>query len=837
MKMFLFTLVLLFIIRIRFPVGRSISTVLRQRYGEPVVTMFRRYERIHFKVEKCRLDLEFLTECLNNQLMPNFLRIKLWKNDRRHKRAYKNFQRKLLELEIQNKIKEINRLKDTVNKCFEDLKRHINTIDTNHVKCFIQEQNSKKLRKVKAIHVRKLFNLGIDKQKELDPNKVVFNYSDVTLSNSLKTLLAKGLQYALPPNRLNFGHFFLPFEKLLRSLKNHNLSNDTPQAGNYVTTKIKELAFSVYYSFNHRAVKSNISGAELKELKQLSKNKEIIVTKPDKGQGVVLMNKTDYNNKVLNVLNDHTKFTEIKDNCLALIIKIEDKLNRLLRKLKNLEIIDNSTFSSLYATGSKPGVLYGLPKIHKLNIPIRPILSAIGTVNYKIAKFFIPILRTLTTNNYTIQDTFTFVQTLLSIPDADQYIMASFDVTSLFTNVPLDETIDIILQMLFEVNETVNGLNKNQFRNLLELATKDIMFYFNGKLYKQIDGVAMGSPLGPTLANIFMCFYEQQWLRDCPEIFKPSHYFRYVDDTFLLFKSRDQVENFLNYMNSKHPNIKFTCEYENQNTLSFLDIRITKENNSFVTSIFRKPTNTGLTMKYDSFLPSRYKENLISILIYRAFKISKSYVIMVKEFSFIKNLLQQNGFPLYLIEKVIRKTLDNLMNPKPVVLTVPKDKIVFKLPYMGPLSNLIIKKLKKVLRANFTTVDIRPIFVNTRSIGSFFSFKDKIPISICSSVIYNYTCGACDASYIGKTTRNLSIRIDEHLGVSYRTKQPLVKPMSSSIRDHMETHGHPVKRENFSVMDSVNLDYDLCLLESLWIWKSRPSLNDYLSSTKLEVLS
>ena len=151
-------------------------------------------------------------------------------------------------------------------------------------------------------------------------------------------------------------------------------------------------------------------------------------------------------------------------------------------------------------------------------------------------------------------------------------------------------------------------------------------------------------------------------------------------------------------MITKHHNIKFSSEYENQNVLSFLDIRITKENNSFVTSVFRKPTNTGLTMKYDSFLPSRYKENLISILIYRAFKISKSYVIMVKEFDFIKNLLKLNGFPLYLIEKVIQKTLDNLMNPKPIVLTVPKDKIVFKLPYLGPLSNVIVKKLKMVLK-------------------------------------------------------------------------------------------------------------------------------------------
>ena len=83
-------------------------------------------------------------------------------------------------------------------------------------------------------------------------------------------------------------------------------------------------------------------------------------------------------------------------------------------------------------------------------------------------------------------------------------------------------------------------------------------------------------------------------------------------------------------------------------------------------------------------------------------------------------MLKLNGFPLDLIGKVIQKTLNNLMNPKPIVLTVPKDKIVFKLPYLEPLSNVIVKNLKKVLRKNFTTLDIMPIFVNliSRSWGA-----------------------------------------------------------------------------------------------------------------------
>ena len=92
----------------------------------------------------------------------------------------------------------------------------------------------------------------------------------------------------------------------------------------------------------------------------------------------------------------------------------------------------------------------------------------------------------------------------------------------------------------------------------------------------------MGSPLGPTLANIFMCHHEQRSLAEFPSSHEPSHYYRYVDDTFMLFKTQAQVNSFLNYLNSKHPNIKFTCKLEQQGHLSFSDVNISRENGSFI---------------------------------------------------------------------------------------------------------------------------------------------------------------------------------------------------------------------------------------------------------------
>ena len=104
---------------------------------------------------------------------------------------------------------------------------------------------------------------------------------------------------------------------------------------------------------------------------------------------------------------------------------------------------------------------------------------------------------------------------------------------------------------------------------------------FNNKYHKQVDGVAIGSPLGPALANIFMCSFESKWLRDCPNYFKPVLYRRYIDDIFVLFSSPDHADQFREYLSSKHTNIKFSIEKEEDGRLPFLDINIFRENDKF----------------------------------------------------------------------------------------------------------------------------------------------------------------------------------------------------------------------------------------------------------------
>ena len=146
--------------------------------------------------------------------------------------------------------------------------------------------------------------------------------------------------------------------------------------------------------------------------------------------------------------------------------------------------------------------------------------------------------------------------------------MASLDVDSLFANVPLDETIEICVNELFKSSHRVSSLSKPQVLEILSLTTKESVILFDQKYYNQNDGVAIGSPLRPTLINVFLCYHQTMLLKSCPKSFKPMYYKRFLDDIFVLFEKPKQVLRFVNCMNKRHKN-KLLPETEKDNSVSF----------------------------------------------------------------------------------------------------------------------------------------------------------------------------------------------------------------------------------------------------------------------------
>ena len=780
------------------------------------------------KLRKSECDLRFLLRCKSYEVLPKFLYFKLYKKNILNSNLYKKWQFKLLNLEIKSKNKLNNNLLKLKHDLENSLKQETRYIDFIYLKAFVFKSVSRTIVSVTRTHEGKLEKLGINNNLNcIDPKKVIFNISSRSLTEKEESLLSFGLNFKLPNFKINYFKFFLSFEKLYNNLSKLQAYNDN----NLPPLKIclQNLAYKAFYNFKPYKIFSPIfSKSDITVLRNLSKDKNIVICKPDKGHGVVIMDKTMYIEKMLNILNDKNKFIQIKDiDPLLYTLRNEDKLNNRINNFKRKGLITEELASKLTTSGSSPGIMYGLPKIHKSNTPLRPILSANNTTMYQLSQFFVKILSNITTNNYSLKNSYDFAQQIQSVINSDDFVMCSFDITSLFTNIPLDETIQIILDQIFHNPDTLfQGLNKAQFKSLLELATKNSNFIFDGKLYKQIDGVAMGSPCGPTLANIFLCYYESIWLENCPSEFKPEFYKRYVDDTFLLFKKQEHINKFLEYLNSKHKNIKFTKEVESEDQLSFLDILIKRENNVFTTSIYRKKTFTGLGSHFLSEEPFIFKINTIKTLIYRAYHLSSNYFYFHKEIDFLKTFFHNNGFPQKLFLSTINKFLVNIYKSTTPHQSVKKCKLYVSFPYYGYLSKKLKDEILKIISRRYPQVELNLVFTNKFSVGSFFRFKEKLTKSMCSCVIYKYECLLCQKQYIGSTIRQLQCRIAEHSGLSVRTGQPLVhdSTRNSSIFQHSNNCPQKISLENFEVLGFCD-KFNIRTLEAMYIYKSKPNLN------------
>ena len=523
---------------------------------------------------------------------------------------------------------------------------------------------------------------------------------------------------------------------------------------------------------------------------------------------------------------------------LQVHLKFEDKNNRLVDQLFKSGSINDSQKKRLKASGSRPGIMFGLPKMHKEDIPLRPVLSTTGSFNYEMSRFMVSLLSPLTTNIFTICDSFSFVSEILKVRN-DNYVMASFDVKSLFTNIPVVETSNIILEKLFPTSESVyEGFNKKQFSKMINNCTENNLFLFNNDAYIQLDGCPMGGCISPTLANIFLCHHETMWLEECPLAFKPVFYRRYVDDTFVLFREQSHIKLFLDYLNEKHQRIKFTVEIEKHGCLSFLDVLVSKIQSGFETNTFHKATDTGLGLKFDSAVSSRYKFNLIDCLLDRAYKINSNYKNLCSEFEKLRKFFCQNGYGLNLIENRISKKLNSIFVPEPIVSSVSKQIIHCKIPYM---SNSFNKKFNSeilnLVSQFFPQVNLRLIFFNNNTVQSFFPYKDVIPKSMKSNIVYKYECGICHSTYYGESTRHFKTRIAEHSGFSSRTGLPLTSRIKSNIYGHFSKTGHEILPEYFEVVQSVKQRNELKIAESIDIHRFKPTLNEMVASVPLNILN
>ncbi|XP_072035701.1 uncharacterized protein [Amphiura filiformis] len=347
--------------------------------------------------------------------------------------------------------------------------------------------------------------------------------------------------------------------------------------------------------------------------------------------------------------------------------------------------------------------------------------------------------------------------TAVMIDDGD--ILNSHDVVSLFTNTPIDKSLDVIKARL-ESDNTLKDrtkLNADDIIQLLSFVLTTTYFSFRGQIYRQIFGAAMGSPVSAIVANLFMEWLEKEAVATAPLDCKPKIWRRYVDDVLEIIQN-DSTQKLTDHLNSVDPtgNIKFTFEEEDQGKIPFLDTLIVrKEDGSLKLLVYRKKTHTDQYLNFQSQHPLHQKLGVIRTLMDRMDNIVTEEEDRKDEEIKIRTALTECGYPKWSLDRVKQQMKDK----KPKAKEKKKDDTPSKGMVVIPYVEGLAERLQRIFKKHNISTAMRP----TNTLKSLLVHpKDKKDIKQTSDVVYDIPCKGCDKSYVGETGRQFGTRLKEH---------------------------------------------------------------------------
>ena len=394
----------------------------------------------------------------------------------------------------------------------------------------------------------------------------------------------------------------------------------------------------------------NITREERKAIEELRKDDTKMILTADKGVSMVVMNRDDYHQKAEALLQESAYRIITSDPTN----KYKNKLIGLLKSIKTGGGINEATYKKLYPPGAGSPKFYGLPKLHKESTPLRPIVSSIGAVTYNTSKELSRILKPLVGKSpHHICNNHDFLEDLKTIKLGPEEAMVSYDVKALFTSVPIKPALEIIEKLLKEDQDLQKRTSMSipNIMDLLEFCLRSTYFTYRGKFYEQVEGAAMGSPISPILANLFMEQFEIRALQSSSN--PPLLWKRFVDDTFVII-NKAHKDGFLTHINLVDHNIQFTAEEPGPDgSLPFLDILISPdEEGTLVTSVYRKPTHMDQYLQWDSHHPISAKYSVVGTLYHRAKTISSNSDKLHKEDAHLTRALGDCKYPRWAINRV-----------------------------------------------------------------------------------------------------------------------------------------------------------------------------------------
>uniref|UniRef100_A0A5S6Q4E3 Reverse transcriptase domain-containing protein n=1 Tax=Trichuris muris TaxID=70415 RepID=A0A5S6Q4E3_TRIMR len=438
-----------------------------------------------------------------------------------------------------------------------------------------------------------------------DVDKAVVNLSFTVLS-SVEIVRSKGLSFVPTPREP-------PILDRVSSV-DHSLSWTEPM-------KAAEIKGAISGSLMHRyRVTPNINNLERKVMKNLRDKKDLMVTKADKGNVVVLLNREEYITKI-NRLLDSEVYRPLTSDPTSGTRKVALLLLRCFAEETKDKTLSKIAQKLHFVSNSKCPELYGLPKIHKPEIPLRPVICSTKSMTSDLCCYLKSIIQPLTGNRVShVSNHKDFCSALKTLTIARNHAMVSCDVKNLFTSIPMAHTLSTLQRLLNSDSTLHQRTSLNPFRivKLVSFCMNEGNFFrFQDTFYAQTNGAPMGRSLSPVLAEVFMEEFEEMALNkdSCPVA--PVLFKRYVDDCFAILEEGEDI-TLLQHLNSIFPGkITLTME-EVKNSLPFLDVLVQKEGRKLTTMVYGKPTHSDRYLHFTSHQPLSVNRGIATGMIDRA---------------------------------------------------------------------------------------------------------------------------------------------------------------------------------------------------------------------------
>ena len=581
----------------------------------------------------------------------------------------------------------------------------------------------------------------------------------------------------------------------LGRLRSHGRCVKQPEKVDFeVESKISHLKMGILEAYtNYRPTHRNVTKKETEAMTAL-KARDLVIKCSDKSKSLVVMSDEVYRQKVMEILDNTDNYE--KSDVTAEVL--EERVATELKKIKALkQNLPRDIYTGLVPKDTRLPEFYGLPKIHKIGTPLRPVVAAFGGPVSGISILLERILNQLLPYVPAhIGNTLAATQSLKkAFPDLrapENTIIVTLDVVALYPSIPIADGIAAVMKKLDDHTDEIDllGLSANDMEHLLYFVLENNYFKFNNTVFRQRRGVAMGNHLAPPFAIIFMDQLEQRMLRTA--IRQPEFFVRYVDDCLMAWlHGEEELERFLSHCNEQHPNIRFTWETSCKTPVSFMDMSISIGTGGIIEyQLYQKPADSGVSLNYLSAIPMSVKMGVATQQFRRALALSSDCEMEKKSEKKIVTLLKENGYP----DEDIRKALKRSKRMSPRGRKERTDAAILKLPFRSDALHKRILNLCKESRlpvevvyeqgANLKRILTRSPYskpecavhrkyVEQQGLNKRPRGKPRDDCITCQcginsekcderGVVYLLKCEICGDEYVGESARTVRARVGEH---------------------------------------------------------------------------